>query len=176
MSQNYCIVATFDSASTLYHAAEKVRDAGFHHWDVFTPFPVHGLDKAMGLKRSRVPVFTFAGGLTGCLTGILITWFMGKYDYPLIVGGKPFFDFIFPLPIIYELTILFAAFATLGSMLYLNRLTRPYHSVMNHPKWQKVTDDTFFILIESKDPKFNEPETKTFLETIGGNDVRSIEP
>lgn len=176
MSQDYGIIATFDSASTLYHAAEKIRDAGFCHWDAFTPFPVHGLDKAMGVKRSRIPVFTFIGGLTGCLTGILMTWFMGKYDYPLIVGGKPFFDFIFPLPIIYELTILFAAFATLGSMFYLNRLPKPYHSVMNHPEWHRATDDGFFILIESKDAQFDAIETKSFLESIGGSDIRSIAP
>ena len=74
------------------HAAEKVRDAGFRSWDVFTPFPVHGMDKAMGLRNSKVGWFSFLGGVTGYTTGMLMIWFMNAFDYPILVGGKPMFS------------------------------------------------------------------------------------
>ena len=88
-------MATFKSAKDIYHACEKVRDAGYTKWESYTPFPLHGLDKAMGMTRSNVPRFTLIGGLTGFTLATLMVWFMNAYDYPLNVGGKPFFSFIF---------------------------------------------------------------------------------
>ena len=168
------MAALFETVPDIYRAAEKVRDAGFQHWDVHTPFPVHGLDAAMGLKRSRVPVLTFIGGVTGCLTGVFIAWYMGKYDYPLIVGGKPFFSLIFPFPIYYELTILLAAFGTFLGMFLTNFLPRHHHPVMNFERWAEVMDDKFLIVIESRDPRYETEKTRRFLEGLGGVDVSEV--
>lgn len=168
------IMATFETASAIHHAAVRVRDAGFKKWDVFTPFPVHGMDQAMGLKRSKVPFFGFVGGVCGFFIGMFLSWFMGEFDYPLIVGGKPFFSPIFTFPVAYELTILLSAFGTLAGMFILNRLPQPYHSVFNFEKFAKTSDDTFMLVIESKDPQFDPEATKAFLQEIGGSEITEV--
>lgn len=167
----YGVVAAFTKTPQLYKAAEKVRDAGFSKWDCYTPFPVHGLDQAMGLKRSKVPVMTLCGGLTGFTTGTLITLFMNGIDYPLIVGGKPLWSPIFPFPVMYELTILLAAFGTLFGMFAFNLLPRHNHPLWEYEDFKKSSDDTFFIVIEKTDPLFDVERTKTFLSDIGGQDI-----
>jgi len=174
MSKPYGYLALFGSAPAIFHAAESVREAGYKRWDVLTPFPVHGLDGAMGLKRSRVPAFTLVGGIIGFCTGMFIAWFMGAYDYPLIVGGKPFFSPIFPFPVAYELTILLAAFGTLGGMFITNRLPMHYHPVMNYGKFRHLTDDKFAVVIEADDELFSEAETRAFLENLGPEEVTLI--
>ena len=125
----YGLIATFTKTPVFFEAAGRVREAGFTKWDCFTPFPVHGLDGQMGLKRSKVPLFTFIGGLLGFITGTLITYYMNGFDYPLIVGGKPLWSPVFPFPVMYELTILFAAFGTLFGMFATNLLPRHHHPV-----------------------------------------------
>lgn len=169
------MVAAFNATPAVYHAAEKIRDAGFRNWDVYTPFPVHGLDKAMGINRSRLPRFTLIGGALGLLTGCLMTWYMNAFDYPLIVGGKPFWSPIFPFPVHYELTILFAAFGTFFGMFICNRLPRHHHPIFDHPDFARAMDDTFLICIESKDPQFDHQKTRHFLQEIGGHDITLIE-
>ena len=106
----YGMVATFKDTPRFFEAVGRVREAGYRRWDTYTPFPVHGLGAQMGMSWSKVPYFTFCGGLLGFFTGMLITWYMGAFDYPLTVGGKPFWDVTFPFPIFYELAILFGAF------------------------------------------------------------------
>src|SRR5512140_1866587 len=106
---SYGLIATFDTPAAVYHAAEQVRDAGYKQWDVIAPCPIHGMDKAMGLKRSIVPRISLAGGITGFCTGMTMIWWMNGLDYPLIVGGKPFFSPLFAFPVSYELKILFTA-------------------------------------------------------------------
>lgn len=171
MSKTETVTATFESAGAIYKAAKKVKEAGFQKWDVHTPFPIHGMDEAMGIKRSKVPRFTLVGGVTGFCTGMLMVWFMGAYDYALIVGGKPYFSPVFTAPIAYELTILFAAFGTLAGMFLTNCLPRPHHRIMDHPKWSRATDDAFILAIDSDDPKFEKDETKSFLKELGGDDI-----
>ena len=118
MDIKYGLSATFNSAKDLYDAAGKIRSEGYTNWECYTPIPVHGLDAQMGVGRSKVPLFTLAGGITGFFTGMLIVWYMNSFDYPLIVGGKPYFSPIYPFPVFYELTILFAAFGTLFQMMF----------------------------------------------------------
>ncbi|MFM9168325.1 MAG: DUF3341 domain-containing protein, partial [Verrucomicrobiota bacterium] len=118
------VACTFRKAADVYHAAEKVRDAGWKRWDVHTPFPSHGMDQAMGLPRSPVPRLTLLGGLTGFVTGCLLTWYTNSFDYPIVVGGKPLFTPLFAFPVSYELTILLGAFGTLFGMAFLNRLPK----------------------------------------------------
>lgn len=170
----YGIAATFKSAPAIYEAAERVRDAGYRRWDCYTPFPVHGLNHAMGLRRPHVPKLTFLGGLTGFCTGMLLAWFTGSFDYALIVGGKPFFHPVFPFPVAYELTILFGAFGTLIGMFLFNLLPRHNHPVFNHPQWERFSQDAFLIVIESRDPFFNAEETRELLREIGGEAIQDI--
>lgn len=174
-AQPYGLIATFDTAADVYHAAEKVRDAGYKSWDCITPFPIHGLDKAMGLERSIVPRFSLVGGITGFCTGMSIIFLTGAVDYKLIVGGKPYFSPMFAFPISYELTILFTAFATIGGMFFLNRLPMHYHPVLKSDKIKSATDDKFLIMIESRDPKFNLELTRSLLEQAGGKDIKELE-
>ena len=170
----YGVSATFNSASELYDAAGKVREEGFSNWECYTPIPVHGLDAQMGVPRSKVPCFTLAGGITGFTTGMLLVWYMNAFDYPLIVGGKPFFSPIYPFPVFYELTILFSAFGTLFGMFFLNRLPRHNHPVFEHPNFGRTGDDKDMIVIEVEDPQFDDDETQDFLKSLGGKSVTMI--
>lgn len=174
-SRIHGIIGSFKKTSDCYHAAEKCRDFGFKKWDVFTPFPVHGMDAAMGMKRSGVPRLTLLGGITGFTFGTLMVWFLNGHDYPLEVGGKPYFSPIYPFPVMYECTILFAAFGTFFGQFIFNMLPRHNHPVFNHEKFARASDDTFFILIEARDPKFDLEKTRSFLASIGAQDITPVE-
>lgn len=174
-AQPYGLIATFDTAADIYHAAEQVRDAGYKNWDCITPCPVHGLDGAMGLRRSIVPRISLAGGITGFCTGMSLIFWTGAVEYPLIVGGKPYFSPLFAFPVSYELTILFTAFATIIGMFVLNGLPRHYHPVLKYDNIGAGMDDKFFIVIEARDPRFNAANTKALLEKIGGADIKELE-
>jgi hypothetical protein len=175
MKKNYGIVAAFDTPPDLYHACEKVRDAGYSQWDALTPFPIHGLDAAMGMRRSHVPRFSLTGGLIGFTTGMSFIWWANAYEYPLVVGGKPYFSPMFAFPVSYELTILFTAFATIIGMFLLNKLPMHYHPVLKAPQFVRAMDDRFYIVIEANDPKFNVTATREFLASIGGKDIAELE-
>jgi len=170
----YGISATFNSAKDIFTAAGKVREEGYTSWECYTPIPIHGLDAQMGYSRSKVPCFTLAGGVTGFFTGMIIVWFMNAFDYPLIVGGKPYFSPIYPFPVFYELTILFAAFGTLFGMFFLNRLPRHNHPVFENKAFGRTGDDKFMIVIEVEDPKFDDDDTQDFLKNLGGKSVTMI--
>jgi hypothetical protein len=174
-AKSYGLIATFETTPSVYHAAEQVRDAGYKNWDCITPFPVHGLDKAMGLGRSKVPRFSLCGGILGFTTGMALIIYTSYFNYPLIVGGKPYFSPLFAFPVSYELTILFTAFATIGGMLFLNGLPMHYHPVLKSDKILSGMDDKFHIVIEASDPKFNLAQTKALLEQAGGKDIQELE-
>ena len=171
----YGLIATFETAADVYHAAEQVRDAGFKNWDVIAPCPVHGMDKAMGLKRSIVPRISLAGGIIGFTTGMLMIWWTGEIDYPLTVGGNPLFSPMFAFPVSYELTILFTAFATIIGMFLVNGLPMHYHPVLKSPKIKRGLDDQFLIVIETRDPRFNLANTRALLEKVGGKEISELE-
>ena len=105
----YGIMAEFENAADTMHAAEKIRDEGYKIWDVHSPFPVHGMDDAMGLGNSNVGWFTFFGGLLGFTGGMIMIWYMNSFDYDIPVGGKPNFSPMGNFPVAYELTILLGA-------------------------------------------------------------------
>jgi len=171
----YGIIAEFDTTADVLHAAEKVRQAGFRRWDVFTPFPIHGMDRAMGMKNSPVGWFSFLGGVTGYTTGMVMIWWMNAYDYRIVVGGKPMFSPYGAFPPSYELTILFGAFGALFGMLFLNRLPRLHHPLLKHKRFEQVTHDKFFIVIETDDPKYSETETRKLLEATGSKHIEMVE-
>ncbi len=171
----YGLLAKFDTPAAIMKAAEKVRDAGYKKWDVITPFPIHGMDGAMGLRRSRVPRFTLVAGSAGFTIGMLMIAYMNKWDYPLIVGGKPFFSPMFAFPVSYELTILLSAFGTIIGMFLLNCLPMHYHPVLKYDDIHEGTDDQFFLVIETTDPEFNATETNKLLAEVGSLEIRELE-
>ena len=175
ISKVYGIVAEFENPADAMHAAEKVRDTGFRKWDVFTPFPVHGMDKAMGIKNSKVGWFSFIGGVTGYTSGMLMIWWMNAVDYPIIIGGKPMFSPFGAFPPCYELTILFGAFGALFGMLFLNRLPRLYHPLLKNRRFALATHDRFYVVIETADAKYSETETRKLLESLGSRHIELVE-
>jgi hypothetical protein len=174
-SKPYGIVAEFENPADTMHAAEKVRDGGFRKWDVFTPFPVHGMDKAMGIKNSKVGWFSFIGGVTGYTSGMLMIWWMNAVDYPIITGGKPMFSPYGAFPPSYELTILFGSFGALLGMLFLNRLPRLYHPLLKNRRFALATHDRFYVVIETADAKYSETETRKLLESLGSKHIELVE-
>ncbi len=173
----YGYLAEFSSASALYKAAEKVRDAGFRKWDCHTPYPVHGLDAAMGLKRSILPWFVFFGGMTGTATAFTLAYVTQVVIYPTAVQAKPVNVFTVPafFPIMFELTILFAGFTVLFGLLALMKLPRLNHPLFASRQFHRATDDAFFIAIEARDPKFSPEGTRQLLEDIGGKSIELVE-
>lgn len=174
MSEKYGIIASFPDTPSFYHAAEKVRDAGYKKWDTYSSFPVHGMPAAQGQPRSKVPIFTFCGGVIGFVTGLTMVWYMNAFDYPLIVRGQPFFSPVFPFPIMYELTILLAAFGTLGGMFITNLLPQHYNPLFNSDTFLEVSGDRLVIAIEARDGKYDPDATRRFLEEIGGIDIEEV--
>jgi len=174
MSKVYGIMAEFKGPHDIYTAAEKLRDAGYRRWDTFTPFPVHGLDKAMGLGRSKVPYIVLLCGLTGFFGAIAMVWFMDSFDYPVVVGGKPYFSPIYPFPVMYECTILLATFGAFFGQFLLNLLPRYHHPVFNLEAFERASDDAFFVLIEARDAKYSEAKTRAELAALGGYNITVV--
>ncbi len=174
-SRSYGIIAEFLTPADIMHAAEKVRDLGFRRWDVFTPFPIHGMDSAMGIRNSKVGWFSFLGGVTGYTSGMLMIWWMNAVDYPILIGGKPMFSPYGAFPPCYELTILLGSFGALFGMLFLNRLPRLHHPLLKHRRFALATHDRFFLVIETSDPKYSETETRKLLESLGSRHIELVE-
>jgi mono/diheme cytochrome c family protein len=159
------ILAEYDTPHQLVGAAKKVRDAGFEKWDTYSPFPVHGIDAAMGIKMTVLPWITLGAGLTGLATAITMQWWMNAYDYPWLISGKPFWSIPANVPIMFELTVLFSAITTLVGMLMLNGLPHPSHPLDLVKRFGRVTDDKFFLLIQAADAKFDENDTRKLVES-----------
>jgi hypothetical protein len=172
------ILAEFSTTHDVLHAAEKVRDAGYVRWDTHTPFPVHGMDRAMGLGDSRLGWLVLVCALTGLTGAFVMMHWMNGIDYPLIIGDKPGgAPGTLPsmVPILFELTILLSAFGAVFGMLFLNRLPRHNHPVFESDRFRKATDDKFFISIEADDPRFDVDKTRSLLEGVHAEHVEVIE-
>lgn len=178
MAENkiYGAIAAFKTDTELLEAARKVRLAGYSKFDCHTPFPVHHLDQAMGMRRSKLPYFIICCSAAGLLTGFLLQWWTGAVDYKLVIGGKPLFAVEFATPILFECTILFTAFGAVFGMLGLfNGLPTFYHPVFNAEVSKRITDDRFVVSIEAKDPQFDAAKTVEFLQSLGGEEAQIIE-
>lgn len=165
----------FEDTHALFHACEKLRDSGYKHWDAYTPYPVHGLNDAMGLKPSRLPYLVLGGGLTGMALALAMQWWMNAIDYPYLISGKPIFSLPANVPVIFELTVLLAAFGAFFGMLVLNRLPRFHHPVFTSARIERATDDRFFISLEATDPLFSAAETRQLAESLGGTHIEPLE-
>jgi hypothetical protein len=171
----YGYLAEFDKVDELLVAATKVRDAGYTRWDAHTPFVIHGLDAAMGVKKTVLPYIVFLVGLTGTAAGILLQWWTNAIDYPFLISGKPLFSLPANIPVAFETTILFAAISALVGMLALNGLPRLSHPLFTNRSFKRATDDRFFISIEASDPLFDANATRELLESVSDQPVEEIE-
>ncbi|MDH3285283.1 MAG: DUF3341 domain-containing protein [Acidobacteriota bacterium] len=169
------LLAQYRGPRELIHACEIVRDAGYSKWDAHTPFPVHGLDRAMGLTASKVPWIVLVTGLGGAASGMLMQWWMSAVSYPLVISGKPFFSWQAFVPITFELGVLGGALGAVFGMFALNQLPNLYHPLFNSERFEKVTDDGFFVSIRADDPKFDLDTGRRLLERAGATHVEVVE-
>jgi len=168
------ILAEFDSPTSLYQAAEKVRDAGYKEFDCHSPFPIHGMDDAMGIKRSPLGYIVFGIGSLGLSGALLLMWWTSAIDYPLVISGKPFFSLPAFIPITFALTVLTSALTATFGMIAINQLPRLVHPVFSSERFGKFSDDGFFVSIESNDKKYDENKTVEFLKSIGGKHIEVL--
>lgn len=165
----------FETPGDILGAARKVRDAGFTRWDTHTPFPVHGLDAAMGLKPTLLPWIVMVSGVTGCAVGLGLQWWTNAHNYKLLISGKPFWSIPANIPVTFELTILLSAFGAFLGMVLLNGFPRWHHPVFTSNRFRRVTQDRFFLSIEAEDPLFDEHRTQDFLRGLGGVHLEKLE-
>lgn len=171
----YGIMAEFATPAAVYHAAETVRDAGYSKWDTYTPFPIHGMEEGMGIKRTKLPLLVACGGFTGVGLAYLMQWWMSAVDYQMVVQGKPYHSWQAFVPITFELGILFSAFTAIISMLALNGLPRWHHPLFKKERFLSSSDDKFFVCIEAADAKFEPDRTRALLEKAGATSIELVE-
>ena len=169
------LLAEFDKPEAVMHAAEKVRDAGYQKWDVHTPYPMHGMDAAMGLGDSRLGWLVLIMGLTGLASAAALMIWANGIEYPIIIGGKPPISIPSMIPIMFELTILFSALGCFFGMLGLNNLPKHHHAVFGSERFKAFSTDKFFISVEAADPQFDVAHTKRFLESLHPAHVELVE-
>jgi len=172
----YGMAAEFSDVATITAAAKAIRDAGYKRWDVYSPFPIHGIEKAMGIGKSWLSAVILLGGLTGVLTAFLLQNIPSIFLYPTIVHGKPVNFWTQPafVNIMFELMVIFGAFAAVNGMLLFNRLPRFYHPMFNWDHFDKVNNDGLFIAINASDEKYSEGETHALLEKLGGTHITIV--
>ncbi len=182
------LLAEFETPAEIMHAAEKTRAAGYRWWDCMTPFPVHGLDKAMGIRPTILPWLVLGGGLTGVTVALVLQAFTNASSfnvfflpgimlrgYDFLISGKPLNSLPAWIPVMFELTILLSSLGCVGFMLLLNGLPRLYHPCFKSKRFQRVTDDRFFLLIEARDPLFYRDKAEVFLNSLNPVSIEALE-
>jgi hypothetical protein len=180
----FAVLAEFETVGEVTAAAQRVRDAGYQHWDVYSPFPIHGIDRSMGMLPTMLPWIILTGGLTGLLGGLFMVWwcnatsfdfmpsFLQGYEY--LISGKPIFSLPANIPILFETTILISSFGAVFGMLGLNKLPMLYNPLFNSKNFLRATDDRFFIAIEATDPQFDRQNVHQLLDEVGGLHVEEV--
>jgi hypothetical protein len=173
----YGLAAEFTTTPAIYNAADKVNKAGYRWFDCLVPFPVHGLDRVMGVKMTILPIIVFCAGVTGFIVACCLQIFTNSLEvdlwaivpvvgYQFDVSGKPLLGPAAFVPVAFELTVLFSALTAVFGTLILNKLPMLYHPTLKHPALARATDDRFFLVIEARDPKFVRSEVEVFLQTL----------
>lgn len=170
----YGAVAEFETPAELLRAVYAVRAQGWEKLDAYTPFAVHGLEAALGMKRSGLGWIALGGGVAGAAAALLLQWWTGAVAYPLVVDGKPLFSIVPSIPIIFELTVLLAAFGAVFGMLALNGLPRFNHPVFGHPGFERAMDDRFLLAIEAHGAGFDAVGAVRALEAAGGRNAQVV--
>ena len=169
------VLAEFGSAQDVLRAAAAMREAGYTRYDVHSPFPIHGIERAMGLGDSRLGWFVFGFAVLGLCGAFAMMHWMGVIDYPLIIGGKPPGALPPMVPVAFELTILFSAFGAIVGMLHLNRLPRHHHPIFESARFTRASDDKFFVSLAGSDPKFDLEAVRALLEATHSTHFEVIE-
>lgn len=168
-------VAEFESASAIFKAASRSIEAGYTKVDTHTPFPIHGMDRALKQGPSHLGWYVVVGGIAGIVIAQLLQWWTNAYNYEIWVSGKPPYAWEATIPITFELMVLGAALVAVAGMFRINRLPRLHHPIFAHSTIHRLTDDRFFLSIEAGDPKFDQGKTVEFLREVGGNNVELVE-
>jgi mono/diheme cytochrome c family protein len=168
------VLAQFDGPEALKKAAAAIRDAGFRRWDVHSPFPVHGIERAMGMRSTPLPWLVLLAGVGGAVAALLMQWWTNAFDYPIATSGKPYFSLPANIPITFELIVLFCGLVAFGGTLVLNLLPQFNHPVFRSERFRRATTDGFFISIEAADAKFDEASVRALLEAAGATAVESL--
>lgn len=166
MSKSYALVAYFNTPKELLHAAKVTKNTGFKKFDAYSPFPIHGMDDAMGLKASKLGIIAAIGSVCLGSFAMFFQYWTSAVDYPLVLSGKEYFSYQAFVPITFELSILGAALATILGMFAINKLGFLYHPIFSAKGIEVVTDDGFALVIEAADPTFDVDKTKAFMETL----------
>jgi hypothetical protein len=156
--------------SAVIAAAAKTRESGFLKFDAITPYPVHGMEEACGIKRSWIPYVTFIAAAVGLLSGLLLTWWTSAVDWPINVGGKPFFSLPAFIPIMFELTILFASLSSVGALFYAVKIPR-----IDPPSIDPdLTSHKFAIFVPQNDTGYDEAKLERMFREWGAVDVKKV--
>jgi Alternative complex III, ActD subunit len=168
-------LAEFDEPHKVVEAIYRVKDEGFVHYDSFSPYPCEEMADAMDAHRSWLPFIVLGGGITGALTGWALQWITATQVYPMNIGGRPDNSWPAFIVVIFECTILFAAFATVLGMFALNRLPQPHHPLFGVESFKRASQDRYFLYVESKDPRFDTEQTLAFMESLNASEVTAVE-
>ena len=174
-NQHVGLLAEFSDPGALVHAVEGLRERGYSRLDTFSPFPIHGMDRAMGLPVSKLGFLVFVGGITGAFLGWALQYWTSEVDYAINISNKPLFAFESSVPIIFELTILFSALTAVGGMLALNGLPRPYNPLFHSERFGRATDDAFFLHVAAADGTFDRDRTASDLVGLGATAVEYVD-
>ena len=170
------LMAEFDTPTALVEATERARLEGYRRMDAYSPIPIEELSEALGLRRTRLPILVFLGGLAGGLAGYGLEYWASAIAYPLNVGGRPLHSWPHFIPVTFETTVLGAALSAFVGMWWRNGLPQPYHPVFNVPAFARASRDRFFLVIEAADPKFDRHATGKFLEGLHPVGVSDVAP
>jgi hypothetical protein len=168
------MVGLYDSPDALFKAAEHVRDAGYRKWDCHTPYPVHGLDEAMGLRESAIPYLTVLAGFVGVGVALLMTGGLSAWQYPIHIGGKALFSWQAFVAICFELFVLLAAVTTMISMVVFCRLGRWHSPLHDSGLMREVITERFAIVLDAADEKYTEDGARALLLATGCRDIRPL--
>jgi len=174
-SRHAGVLAELPDVDTLLHACEAVRDAGYTSFDAYTPYPVHGIDEAIGIRRTRIPWAIFVAGLSGAAAAVGMQWWMNAHDYAFLISGKPLWSLPANIPIAFEMTVLFAAVTAFLVTLGVCKLPQFYRAIASRERFARVTDDGLFIAVEADDPAYDRARVTALLEAAGATAVESYE-
>jgi hypothetical protein len=168
------MIAEFDTAEQLLAAGQRAHDAGFRRLDAYSPFPIEGLDEALGFRGNAIPLVGLFGGIAGAITGYGLQFWVHTSALPINVGGRPLNSWPMFVPVTFELAVLFSALSMLVALFVLNGHPEPYHPVFNVAEFARASRDRFFLCIQSDDRLYDAARTREFLHGLGAREVADV--